>query len=206
MYYCILTGGKSRRMGKDKALLRFGDKFLVELLAERFMEAGDICISSADGRLWQSLPGQRTGRDGGVREVGDMIPDLGPAGGIYSLLETLRTDIFVMATDMPFADVRLADLIVDAGKSVDLCLLGRSDGHLEPLFGYYAASCLGPLKQMIDEHDYRLSNLAARVTSRTIGETELSALYGDGCARALFNMNTPADYEDALKFYSIIKK
>lgn len=201
MYYCILTGGKSRRMGTDKALLKFGDKFLVELLAGRFAEeGGQVCISSADGRLWQNLPGQRT-CGGHVREIGDLIHDIGPLGGIYALLEVLRTDIFVMATDMPFADVRLANLIVEAGRDVDLCLLERADGRLEPLFGYYAAACLGPVKQMIDDHDYRLSNLTARVTSRTIKETGLADLYGTGCGQALFNMNTPADYEKALNIF-----
>lgn len=209
MYYCILTGGKSRRMGADKALLKFGDKFLVELLAERFLAAGNVCISSADGRLWQDLPGRSMCLGGNIREVGDLISDIGPLGGIYSLLEVLRTDIFVMATDMPFADVRLADLIVDAGKGEKLCLLERADGRLEPLFGYYSAACLGPVKQMIAQHHYRLSDLAGRVASRTIRENELADLYGSGCGEVLFNMNTPVDYEEALnifKLYSNIKK
>ena len=114
MYYCILTGGRSRRMGQDKAFLELGGKYIVEVLINRFMGEGrKLCLSSSDG----DVAGKLTHLRSRPREVADIIREAGPIGGIYSLLKVLGEDIFVMATDMPFADVRLAHLIIAAAES-----------------------------------------------------------------------------------------
>ncbi len=231
MYYCVLTGGKSRRMGQDKAFLNMGGRYVVEVLIERFMGEGrKLCLSSADGDLsarlihlpdnMTHLPGEpmhlqnkMTYRSGGLTEVADIVRGAGPMGGIYSLLKVLGEDVFVMATDMPFADVRLAELIIaaasgemktcsqDSGRPgpADLCLLEWESGRLEPLFGFYSLACLKPMEAMLAQGNYRLSSLADRVHVRRIPETALAKAYGAGWERALFNMNTPEDYVRAME-------
>ena len=212
MYYCILTGGKSRRMGSDKAFLKLDGKYIVEVLIHRFMGEGrKLCVSSANGDVAGKLIHLRNR----PLEVADIVREAGPMGGIYSLLEVLKEDIFVMATDMPFADVRLAGLIIAAARDevmpaapaggvadpAALCLLERGNGRLEPLFGYYSLACLEPMAAMIAQGNYRLSALADRVHVRRIPETALAQAYGDGWERALFNMNTPRDYSRAVEIY-----
>lgn len=164
MYYCVLTGGKSRRMGQDKAFLDMGGRYVVEVLIERFMGEGrKLCLSSADGDVaarlihlsenMTHLPGEpmslqnkMTYRSGGLTEVADIVQGAGPMGGIYSLLKVLGEDVFVMATDMPFADVRLAELIIaaacgemktcsqDSGM-VDLGIAATGDERISPVQG-----------------------------------------------------------------------
>ena len=221
MYYCILTGGRSRRMGQDKAFLELGGKYIVEVLINRFMGEGrKLCLSSSDG----DVAGKLTHLRSRPREVADIIREAGPIGGIYSLLKVLGEDIFVMATDMPFVDVRLARLIIAAAESplyagaasgtagkqlcngaaagmADLCLLERNNGWLEPLFGFYSQSCLGSIEKMIAQGNYRLAALADYVRVRRIPETDLAKAYGDGWERVLFNMNTPEDYTRAIQIY-----
>lgn len=234
MIYGVLAGGRSRRMGCDKAFLQFDGKYVLELLLERFGQAGrfavgpgfegggrrlspgksacgpdgrprpvasGVCLSSARGDVGQRLihlpePPQ---------EIADVVPDAGPAGGIYSLLKALQEDIFVVATDMPFADVRLARCLMALGGVADagavppqLVVLEREDGRREMLFGYYGLGCLCALEDMLREGDYRLRNLSERVDCAVVTQDQVMAAYGPGCEKALFNMNTPKDYEAAL--------
>ena len=194
MVYCVLAGGKSRRMGCDKAFLQFGDKFALELLLERFYTSGErVCLSSAAGDIGERLIHMERRPE----EIGDCIADIGPAGGIYSLLKVLKDDIFVVATDMPFADVRFARCLKNLGGQRDLIVMERENGMREMLFAYYGQSCLKPLESMIHEGDYRLQNLAARVGCAAIPQSVAAKAYGAGWERTLFNMNTPEDYKIA---------
>ena len=186
------------------------------------MDSG-VCLSSARGDVGQRLihlpePPQ---------EIADVVPDAGPAGGIYSLLKALQEDIFVVATDMPFAAVRLARCLMALGGVADaggaparrsggsgtpsgpaiavppqLVVLEREDGRREMLFGYYGLGCLGALEDMLREGDYRLRNLSERVDCAVVTQAQVMAAYGPGCEKALFNMNTPKDYEAALALMS----
>ena len=202
MIYGVLAGGKSSRMGMDKSFLTFGEKFVLEVLLERFGKE-TVYLSSARGDVGQKLKHLLELPE----EIADCVAEAGPAGGIYSLLETLREGVFVVATDMPFADVRLARCIMALGQAPeqaaapapDMIVLERAGGRREMLFGYYGAGCLKPLKEMISEKNYRLRNLCDRVNCRVVTQEQVLCAYGPGCERVLFNMNTPKDYEIALK-------
>lgn len=231
MIYGVLAGGKSSRMGTDKSFLTFGGKFVLEFLLERFGKE-KVYLSSARGDVGQRLKHLLELPE----EIADRVADAGPAGGIYSLLETLGEGVFVVATDMPFADVRLARCIMALGQepeqaavrcimapgqapeqaearcimalgqepgqaapAPDMIVLEHAGGRREMLFGYYGVGCLKPLKEMLSEKNYRLRNLCDRVNCRVVTQEQAACAYGPGCERALFNMNTPGDYEIALK-------
>lgn len=204
MYYCILAGGKSRRMGKNKAFLTLGDKYILELLLSRFSSCGaNVCLSSADGKVGERL----IHLNEKPQEVKDCVSQAGPAGGIYSLLKVLKQDIFVTATDMPFADVRLAQYLMELGgvgknNGPDMVILQRADGRAEMLFGYYGLKCMKPLEFMLASGDYKLRNLTEKVRCVFISEKEICGVYGASCSRALFNMNTPQDYAVALDIFN----
>lgn len=204
MYYCILAGGKSRRMGENKAFLTFGDKYILELLLSRFSSGeAKVCLSSADGTTGERL----IHLNEKPMEVKDRVCQAGPAGGIYSLLKVLEQDIFVTATDMPFADVRLAHCLMELGgvgkdNGPDMVILQREDGRHEMLFGYYGLNCVKPLESMLASGNYKLRNLTEKVRCAFISEKEISEAYGPCCSRALFNMNTPQDYAAALEIFN----
>jgi molybdenum cofactor guanylyltransferase len=73
----LLAGGKSSRMGEDKAFMKFNNRYLFEYslsVLQHFSE--NIVISSSDSRFTQLQ----------YNRIEDEIPDLGPLGGIYSCL------------------------------------------------------------------------------------------------------------------------
>lgn len=203
MDYCILAGGLSRRMGRDKAFLTLGDKYILEILIERFTCAGEkVYLSSARGDVGQRL----IHLENKPEEVKDRVVQAGPAGGIYSLLSALDKDIFVIAADMPFADVGLARRLLDLGGAgrddrPDMIILKRRDGRGEMLFGYYGINCLRPLENMLAEKNYKLLNLAQKVRCVYISEDQMIEACGPDCSRGLFNMNTPDDYRKALEIF-----
>ena len=239
-------------MGTDKAFLRFGGRYLLELLVEHFWAAGQpVCLSSARGDTGRRLCHLKNLPE----EIRDIVPDAGPAGGIYSLLSHLHCGIFVTATDMPFADWRLCQCLMTLGgvetgydgrqgagadyggrqsagsgyggrqstgadqdarqddalerdhglkagpDAADMVVLERKDGRREMLFAYYGPGCLKPLEALIKAGDYRLQSLIPKVNCKLIGEAQLEQCYGGGCGRALFNMNTPGDYQRALQLF-----
>ncbi|MBU1487388.1 molybdenum cofactor guanylyltransferase, partial [bacterium] len=91
----ILAGGKSSRMGEDKALLRFEGRSLIEWVIAGLKEVGgEIIIVANEPERFKSL---------GLRAVKDILPDKGPLVGLYSgLLSSFSEYSFVCGTDMPF--------------------------------------------------------------------------------------------------------
>lgn len=200
MYYCVLAGGKSRRMGQDKAFLSFGEKFLIEDMVERFYSMSEnVCISSAVGDVAQKMIHAKKK----PIEVADLYTGIGPLGGIYSLLHCVKDDIFVVAVDMPLVDVRLVQCMLElaGGKAA---VLQRSDGRLEPLFAYYTKECGAAAWSQIQSGNYRMTDFIEKADITCISENELEKLYGKGFEKAVFNMNTPSDYEKVLDFIARI--
>ncbi len=196
MYFCILAGGKSRRMGRDKAFLPFGEKYLIEDMAKRFLAIDEkVCISSAKGNLVEKM----VHMERIPVEVSDIYTDIGPLGGIYSLLHQLKEDIFVVAVDMPLVDARLVKcmLTLADGKPA---VLQRKNGKIEPLFAYYTQSCEIKTLKQIESGNYRMTDFIENAGICRILEEDLEKLYGKGFEDAIFNMNTPSDYEKVLDF------
>ena len=88
----ILAGGKSKRMGEDKARLwHGGETFLAHLLRE-LREFDEVLLSVEDRRAWADAP---------CRVVEDQLPDFGPVEGIYQLLRAARNPyVLVTAIDL----------------------------------------------------------------------------------------------------------
>lgn len=203
MIYSVLAGGKSTRMGENKSFLMFGEKYILEMLLERFRPE-QVYLSSADGGVGKKL----IHLDWRPVEIADCVAYAGPAGAVYSLLKKLGEPVFVVATDMPFADVRLSRILVALGQEQadgmpDMIVLERLDGRREMLFGYYGLGCLEPLEQMILEKNYRLRDLCAKVSCAVVGEAQVACAYGPGYTDVLLNMNTPKDYKTALAMAGI---
>ena len=196
MYYCVLAGGKSRRMGQDKAFLSFGEKFLIEDMVERFYAISEkVCISSALGDVAEKMIRIKNK----PMEAADVYKDIGPLGGIYSLLHCVKDDIFVVAVDMPLVDVKLVECMLQLadGKAA---VLQRKNGKLEPLFAYYTQKCKETALSQIQSGNYRMTDFIKKADIACILETDLEKLYGKGFEKAVFNMNTPSDYEKVLDF------
>lgn len=181
-YLVILTGGKSSRMGTDKAMLKIGDETFLEHLVNKFSPYFEQVVLSVN------QPGKYNHLKLPNREVVDIYSDIGPLGGIYSVLKQLEAEeIFVLSVDMPFASPELALEILNNEPKSDISVIQRENGKNEPLFAKYAKSCLPYIEQMIMKKDYKLNNLFDQVNTSYIYKEETQL-------EKLANLNTKEEY------------
>lgn len=187
----ILAGGRSQRMGRHKALLRLGDKTIIErVVAAVAAVAQEVMVVTNEPAAYRHL---------GVPLVADRIPGRGPLGGIHAgLLAAAWERAVIAACDLPFLEGRLLRHLLAAGEGYDVTV-PVVRGYLEPLVGVYTKACLPAVEEVLlaDERP-KVIDLYSRVRVRYVPESELARLVN--VARAFFNVNTPVDWEQALSW------
>ena len=184
----ILAGGKSSRMGRDKALLPVGGRPLLAVQAERWRGVFDALVISADtGERFAAL------ELGGARIVEDARPGAGPMAALEAVMRAVPAHrYFLTAVDLPFGDPALALELERRMGDADACLIQREGRGWEPLFALYARTCLPAISAALDRgirSFYR--GLLPRVRVRRIAEGDLPAFPLD---RLLCNTNTPEEW------------
>lgn len=183
----ILAGGMSRRMGRDKAALPFGEETMLSRLVRLYRPYFDVTAVSlnAPGRF----------ETYGALEVVDRHPGDGPLAGLEAaFLDTGADVIFLTGTDLPLGDPALAQHLMKARGGHDVCLI-RSAKGLEPLFAVYSSACLGAVRRALEEGRRSMLYMI-----RQMDTLELSAesLPGFDVPRILTNVNDPQEYERVL--------
>ena len=186
----ILAGGKSTRMGQDKAAMEIGGKRLidrlVEGLAEIFPEV--IIVANVPG-LYDSL---------GVKVVPDLIPEKGSLGGIYTAIATASYPwAFVMACDMPFFNPDLIRYLATLTQGYDVVIPYTDDW--EPLHALYAKTCLPSMERMIHSGNLKIVRFFPHVRVRRVDREELYPYDPHGFS--FFNMNTPEEFARAEEWW-----
>lgn len=173
MMIVILTGGQSRRMGRDKALLDWDGQPMSLALAKKYESLGPVAFSvDREGRF----------PHGTYRELVDKYPGQGPLNGLVSaFLDTDEELILLTATDMPEATVEAAMHLQEKLGEQDACIYRG-----EPLFGLYRRRCLAAARRCLEEGKRSFKDLFA----------EIDVLRLEPPAGDLFrNLNTPEEYE-----------
>lgn len=179
----ILAGGKSIRMGRNKALLQLGGESLLQRQAEKLHRLGvtEILISGPEEL---ALPGTKT--------VLDFYPDCGPIGGLHAgLTATSRKHCLVISVDMPLVPEALLRTLCDDHDS-GVTILGHSGGE-EPLLGVYDQAVAPILENMIQQQIYAVRKLGQYVPFRCCTVPGIRKQW-------LCNCNTPGDFEQAKQF------
>lgn len=179
----ILAGGKSSRMGKDKASLEVNGSTLFERMLDVLQGLFPNVLIAGD-------------RPDLIRPGVSCYPDVYPGsalGGLYTGLLKAQTDwVFVAPCDMPHVEAELIRVLLDrrAGQQI---VVPRTHAGLEPLFALYHKACLGPMRSMLEEGHYRIYDFYGQMHVCYVEETELPP----GWERALVNVNTPEEYRKA---------
>src|SRR5579864_5244461 len=181
----ILAGGKSSRMGRDKAFLHFGE----ETLLSRALElagavAGKRCIVG-DGKKFAAF--------GLVVE--DVYRDRGPLGGIHAALSSSMTELNLMlAVDLPFITATFLEYLLSRAQELDATVtLPRAAGGLQPLCAVYQRSFADVAEQFLRDGKNKIDSLFAKVGTCVIEEDELVKA---GFSVEMFrNLNTPEELE-----------
>lgn len=183
----ILSGGRSSRMGRDKAGLPLGGKTFLDRLTEGLTPLFDGVYVSVD----------RPGRYPERRELPDLRPGQGPLAGLEAAFRRTQADgVFLAAVDLPFASPALAAKILERAGNGDACVIRRKDGQAEPLFALYRRGCLGPLTDCLDQGRRAVMALLDRVDCRWLTEEDLPEF---PLEQALWNINTGEDYRRAVQ-------
>lgn len=161
----IIAGGKSTRFGEDKALYLYRGKPLIEHVIERIAPLfGKIAIVADDSDRFSYL---------GFPCHGDIIPGLGPLGGLYTALMRTDTDgVFVFACDMPECNRGLIRYMISESAGYD-ATIPIKHGYHERLHAIYRRSCIGAIEKRINSGQRQFSSFFEDVTVREIRDEEI---------------------------------
>lgn len=139
----VLAGGRSRRMGRDKAFVELAGRPLVSYAVEALRAAGArevLAVGGDAGRLAAA----------GATWVPDRFPGAGPAGGILTALEAAACDVVVvLACDMPYVTAEAVRAVVGALGPDDDAAVPEREGRLEPLLAAYRRRCAAALEAAV---------------------------------------------------------
>src|SRR5262245_26555780 len=193
----ILTGGRSKRMGRPKESLHFAGETLLGRTVETLLGCTAPVVVVA--RAAQELPVLPAA----VRLVTDEVPDAGPLAALVAGMRFLRREdllgdqdaVFATGCDSPFLPAAVIAWLVARLGDAPL-VMPEALGHLQPLCAVYRLAVLPAAEAMLAKGIRTPRALATAVPGRVLGETEL-ALF-DPSFRFLQNVNTPEDYQRAL--------
>jgi len=182
-------------MGRPKAELEFGTTTLLErMVAELRQSFPEIVLVTSPAGLAKA---QRLGE---VRMVRDEREYEGPLPALALGLTAIRNDYaFVCACDSPLLRAALASALCAMLEHYD-AVVPEIAGLVQPLHAVYRKRCIAAINSMIAQGEARLAQIVEAVSVRKVGEQELRAI--DPHLLSFINVNTPEDYERALRLVS----
>jgi molybdenum cofactor guanylyltransferase len=173
----VLTGGASRRMGRDKATLPIDGVAMADRVA--------VALRAGCADVVAIGPAERAGEQ---QSVADMFPAEGPVGGVITALrEAARrgcSHAFVVACDLPFLDTATVQQLLAAGlgHGAESIAVAHTD-RVEPLCAVWPVSVTAPVEQIFADGERAMHRVLDALAVTTV----------DVHAAALRNVNTPGD-------------
>jgi len=187
----VLTGGKSSRMGADKAFLPFRGKPMLE---HTLNIVSRVCSSVV-------IVGEvaKFGRFGTVVE--DVFAGCGPLAGIHAGLISSAAELnLFLGVDMPFVSEELLAFLFSVAEQSEATVIVPKTTRLQPLCGVYRRSFAGIAERALQAGKYKVDAAFAGVPVRVIDAQELTK--AGFSEQHFFNVNSPAELEAAEKFPS----
>lgn len=183
----VLAGGKSLRLGREKALEEIGGQRLLQRVIERLSPLGDeiIVVTSSSNQL----------PDLGAKMVIDSYPGKGVLVGLYSgLKEAASFHSLVVGCDMPFLNLALLRHLIALSPGFDV-VIPRVGEEVEPLHAVYSKNCLVPIEARLRGGKLRIADFFPAVRVRYVENAEIEKF--DPQHLSFFNINSDADLERA---------
>ena len=193
----VLAGGKSSRMGRDKAQLEIAGEPLIER---------SIRLAASVASQVQVVGGADRLKGRSFKILSDEIPGAGPLAGIATALNATSHDWnLVLACDLPYLTHDWLAYLVERAAATKLdAVVPKSDRGYEPLCAMYRKSCVVAAQMGVDRGDLRVQNFVAELGRQRRLETVEPATWirFDSGGRLFKNMNEPADYEEAKSYFT----
>lgn len=172
----IIAGGRSLRMGVDKAT--------IVLNQNTFLEKSIALLSPFSKHLFLSSNTNYGNID--IPIIKDIYENIGPISGLYSILKEISTDkVFVIPVDTPLLTKDVIQYVLnkqDKTKQISVC---ETDDGVQMLIGIYDKSILPIIENQIKENDYKLTKLLKKANIQLINVEKFS--------NQLANINTQID-------------
>ena len=183
----VLAGGKSSRIGTDKALLRILCRLtVIQTVVGKLQTISDDVIVVTQGRKYPDLD---------VIWASDIYPGAGPLAGLHAgLLAAKYSHALVVACDMPFLNTQLLEFMVSLPRKYDILIPKLTTG-VEPLHAIYARRCLSPIEKRLQEHRFQTLDLINDMNVRYLSEGIIRKL--DPQLQSFCNVNTWGDIREA---------
>jgi molybdenum cofactor guanylyltransferase len=190
----ILCGGKSSRMGRDKATLPFGPELMLQRVVRLISDVVELANIAVVGSSHQSLPILPEG----VLIARDIQEYRGPLAGLATGLRALadRDDaVYVTACDVPLLVPAFVDRMFNLLGEHDIAVPFDGEHH-HPLAAVYRPAVLPHVQRLLDSERLRPRFLFDEVRTREVPVDELRAV--DPRLATLENLNHEQDYLAAL--------
>ena len=183
----ILAGGKSTRMGSDKAFLELDGLPLIDRVLALARTVSEMV----------SIVGERAKFSEFAPVIEDVYPSHGPLGGIHAALASSQADCnLILGIDLPFLTAPLLRYVrSEAQASGATVTVPFASGHYHTLCAVYRKEFASVAESALQSGKNRIDTLFAGVPVRLLEEAELTQA---GFHASIFrNVNTPEDWEQA---------
>lgn len=185
----VLIGGKSKRIGFDKAFLRLGDEYVTERLIRLLCSIfSSVCFIASTKK---QLP---------VTDVAvyfDRESGLGPLSGLLTALQSSDHDYsFVVPCDMPFIQSKLIEVLWQHKFDSDI-IIPYVEDRAQPLVAFYHRRCIPHIEQALRGSDRHMLSFHANLN---IQRLQMETFFKkEELDRMFFNVNLPEDYSKAIE-------
>ena len=167
----ILAGGGSTRMGTNKALLKLGNKTIIERVVNPLQDIFDnVLVVTNESEDYHMLKGVK------------FVPDCISTGekssliGLYSGLKQSETFyIFAIGCDMPFVNTGLVKYMADLLENEDI-LVPFVGGHYQPLYAIYGKSCIPEFEKLLQRGRHKITGIFKNMKVNKILEEDIKIL------------------------------
>ncbi|OMD51337.1 molybdenum cofactor guanylyltransferase [Paenibacillus sp. FSL H7-0357] len=201
----ILTGGASRRMGSDKALLTLAGEPVIARLADelaKLAESTVIACGPRERREYDFLQ---------LPQITDHYQGCGPLAGLHAALSHSSTEWnLVAACDLPFASALFLQYILSchaaaypetvshrAGFGASAAVPVSASGRTQPLLGLYHKRTLPALEAALSGGRFKVMECLEKLDVLYVPESGFTP--SQPAPSPLYNMNTTDDYLAAVK-------
>lgn len=189
----ILAGGKSSRMGTNKALLKINGVTTVERIVMELKKIVDeiiIVTNSFEDYAFLNLP-----------MVEDHWKGMGPLAGIHAGLTASKTEKnIVVACDMPFISYQFGKLLLQNLAHYQAAV-PEIAGQLHPLFAAYRKEVKGEVERAIQENQLKIRAILQHIHVKIVKDDEFENLGIKLDETFFYNMNHPNEYENAINIF-----
>lgn len=187
----ILSGGKSARMGENKAFLTLNNKKFIDIIYKElsfFFKDVFVVTKKEYDYLYK-----------GYRVIYDICEEQSPVVGILTALTHCNSRFaFIKSCDNPLFSIDLIKRMIDLAEGYDVVIPFLNDGY-HPLFGVYSKKCIDIINRQIKKNNFKVIDFLSFLDVYLIREEE--AVKYDKNLISFFNINTKKDYESFIRNY-----